>query len=94
MVPLKVIKMDDGSWVLDVRSTETAKIYFPKWRSEYASVDDMPECVRDKVALLGHAPAEGDPPISYKTIGHRYSNSIFWVYLTQEEAHKVTSVTL
>ena len=94
VVPLKVVKLDDGVWVLDVDSNEIVRHYFPRCRSKYELFSDVPACIRDKVILLAHAPTDGVTPVRYEGVGHRSAQNIFWIYLTKEETYTLTHVSM
>ena len=87
IAPLKVLRMKDWTWILDIESDITVRTDFPKYRSKYESIDDMPDAVRDKLAMLLHLPVmtEVGAPRCVMGIGSRPDKDVFWVYLTTEE---------
>ena len=87
IAPLKVLRMKDWTWVLDIASDITTKTNFPKYRSKYESIHDMPESVKNKLAMLLHLPVmtEVGAPRCVMGIGSRPDKDVFWVYLTRDE---------
>ncbi len=87
IAPLKVLRMKDDTWIFDIASDITTKTDFPKHRSEYESIHDMPDSVRDKLAMLLHLPVmtEVGAPRCVMGIGSRPDKDVFWVYLNRAD---------
>ena len=87
IAPLKVLRMKDWTWILDIESDITIRSDFPKYRSKYETLDEMPDAVRDKLAMLLYMPVvtEVGAPRCIMGIGSHPDKDVFWVYLTTEE---------
>ncbi len=79
LIVLKVLRMKDETWMFDIASDAE----FTNCRSKYESIDDMPEAVKNKLAMLLHVPVA--PGKSFPEIGGRPGEDVFWVYLTSDE---------
>ena len=83
IAPLKVLRMKDYTWMLDIASDITTEMDFPNCRSEYESIHDMPDALKNKLVMLLHVPvAPGVPVVG---IGSRPDKDVFWVYLEQSD---------
>lgn len=90
--PLKVLRMKDRTWLLEVDTDITTRANFPGWRAKHDTLRTMPVCIRNRLSTLLHA--EVDPDKHFDNIGSRADRDVFWLYLTRKEVDAVTPVTV
>jgi hypothetical protein len=87
IAPLKALRMLDHAWVLEVDVDISTRLDFPNWRSKYAKLSDIPMFIREKLAMMLHAPV--NPEKSVKGLGIRPDTNVFWVYVSQKEIDNI-----
>jgi len=90
--PLKVLRMKDRAWLLEVDTDPTVRADFPGWRAKHETLRTMPVCIRSRLSVLLHLTP--DPDTHIDNVGSRASEDVFWLYLTRKEVDNVTPVTL
>ena len=85
----KIMSADDKIYRIEIHPEDISVVCFgvdgvdPRLEGEYSSIDELPDWVQARIAILSILPCE-PPTEEIDGVGRRIASNIFWVYAPED----------